>query len=256
MKIVVLGSGNVATNMSLAISKLNDTEIVQVFSQTEDHASELARRLNCDYVTDLSQICSDADIYLFSLKDVVLESAIQQVPANKGLWLHTSGSMPMDVFAGKTERYGVFYPLQTFTKSREISFKGVPLFIESHTKEDEEFLKEFANKLSGQVCLLSSERRRSMHLAAVFACNFTNHIYALSEQLLEKEGLPREYLLPLIDETAAKVHEMTALKAQTGPAIRYDENVINKHLDILADEPEMQNLYRILSQSIHNKAVK
>ncbi len=256
MKIVVLGSGNVATNISLAISKLKNTEIVQVFSQTEAHASELADRLNCGYVTDLSRIRTDADIYLFSLKDVVLESAIQQVPANNGLWLHTSGSMPMDVFAGKVERYGVLYPLQTFTKSREISFCGVPLFIESHTKEDEAFLTDFAQQLSGKVCLLSSERRRSMHLAAVFACNFTNHIYALSEQLLEKEGLPREYLLPLIDETAAKVHEMPALKAQTGPAIRYDENVINKHLDMLADEPEMQNLYRILSQSIHNKAIK
>ena len=256
MKIVILGSGNVATNISLAISKLKDTEIVQVFSQTEDHASELAGRLNCSYVTDLSQIRTDADIYLFSLKDVVLESVIQQVPSNKGLWLHTSGSMPMEVFAGKAERYGVLYPLQTFTKSREISFSGVPLFIESHTKEDEAFLKDFACELSGKVCLLSSERRRSMHLAAVFACNFTNHIYALSEQLLEKEGLPREYLLPLIDETAAKVHEMPALKAQTGPAIRYDENVINKHLDMLADEPDMQNLYRILSQSIHNKAIK
>lgn len=253
MKVVIIGSGNVATHLSLALASLEGIEICQVYSPTEAHAEILAERLNCDFVTDPTQIRKDADVYLFALKDQALETVIRAVPANNGLWLHTSGSMPMQVFAGYTERYGVLYPLQTFSKSREISFRGIPLFIECHREEDKNCLEELARRLSGKVCELSSEKRRSLHLAAVFACNFTNHIYALAEEILAKEGLSRDYLFPLIDETAAKVHELPAQEAQTGPAIRYDENIINKHLGMLADDPDVQTLYRLLSQSIHKK---
>lgn len=253
MKVVIVGSGNVATHLSLALASLEGIEICQVYSPTEAHAEILAERLNCDFVTNPTQIRKDADVYLFALKDQALETVIRAVPANNGLWLHTSGSMPMQVFAGYTERYGVLYPLQTFSKSREISFRGIPLFIECHREEDKNCLEELARRLSGKVCELSSEKRRSLHLAAVFACNFTNHIYALAEEILAKEGLSRDYLFPLIDETAAKVHELPAQEAQTGPAIRYDENIINKHLGMLADDPDVQTLYRLLSQSIHKK---
>lgn len=253
MKVVIVGSGNVATHLSLALASLEGIEICQVYSPTEAHAEILAERLNCDFVTDPTQIRKDADVYLFALKDQALETVIRAVPANNGLWLHTSGSMPMQVFAGYTERYGVLYPLQTFSKSREISFLGIPLFIECHREEDKNCLEELARRLSGKVCELSSEKRRSLHLAAVFACNFTNHIYALAEEILAKEGLSRDYLFPLIDETAAKVYELPAREAQTGPAIRYDENIINKHLGMLADDPDVQTLYRLLSQSIHKK---
>ena len=253
MKVVIVGSGNVATHLSLALASLEGIEICQVYSPTEAHAEILAERLNCDFVTNPTQIRKEADVYLFALKDQALETVIRAVPANNGLWLHTSGSMPMQVFAGYTERYGVLYPLQTFSKSREISFRGIPLFIECHREEDKNCLEELARRLSGKVCELSSEKRRSLHLAAVFACNFTNHIYALAEEILAKEGLSRDYLFPLIDETAAKVHELPAQEAQTGPAIRYDENIINKHLGMLADDPDVQTLYRLLSQSIHKK---
>lgn len=253
MKVVIVGSGNVATHLSLAMASLEGIEICQVYSFTEAHAEILAERLNCDFVTNPTQIRKDADVYLFALKDQALETVIRAVPANNGLWLHTSGSMPMQVFAGYTERYGVLYPLQTFSKSREISFQGIPLFIECHREEDKNCLEDLARRLSGKVCELSSEKRRSLHLAAVFACNFTNHIYALAEEILAKEGLSRDYLFPLIDETAAKVHELPAQEAQTGPAIRYDENIINKHLGMLADDPDVQTLYRLLSQSIHKK---
>lgn len=253
MKVVIVGSGNVATHLSLALASLEGIEICQVYSPTEAHAEILAERLNCDFVTNPTQIRKEADVYLFALKDQALETVIRAVPANNGLWLHTSGSMPMQVFAGYTERYGVLYPLQTFSKSREISFQGIPLFIECHREEDKNCLEDLARRLSGKVCELSSEKRRSLHLAAVFACNFTNHIYALAEEILAKEGLSRDYLFPLIDETAAKVHELPAQEAQTGPAIRYDENIINKHLGMLADDPDVQTLYRLLSQSIHKK---
>ena len=253
MKVVIVGSGNVATHLSLAMASLEGIEICQVYSPTEAHAEILAERLNCDFVTDPTQIRKDADVYLFALKDQALETVIRAVPANNGLWLHTSGSMPMQVFAGYTERYGVLYPLQTFSKSREISFQGIPLFIECHREEDKNCLEELARRLSGKVCELSSEKRRSLHLAAVFACNFTNHIYALAVKLLEEQDLPADVLLPLIDETAAKIHTMPPRVAQTGPAIRYDENVINKHLAMLGDS-DMRSIYRLISQSIHKEA--
>ena len=183
MKVVVVGSGNVATHLSLAMASLEGIEICQVYSFTEAHAQILAERLNCDFITDPTQIRKDADVYLFALKDQALEAVIRAVPANEGLWLHTSGSMPMEVFAGYTGRYGVLYPLQTFSKSRHISFKGIPLFIECHREEDKKLLEDLARRLSGKICELSSEKRRSLHLAAVFACNFTNHIYALAEEI-------------------------------------------------------------------------
>ena len=217
MKVVIVGSGNVATHLSLAMASLEGIEICQVYSPTEAHAEILAERLNCDFVTDPAQIRKDADVYLFALKDQALETVIRAVPANNGLWLHTSGSMPMQVFAGYTERYGVLYPLQTFSKSREISFQGIPLFIECHREEDKNCLEDLARRLSGKVCELSSEKRRSLHLAAVFACNFTNHIYALAEEILAKEGLSRDYLFPLIDETAAKVHELGSADRSGNP---------------------------------------
>ena len=141
MKGVIIGSGNVATHLSLALASLEGIEICQVYSPTEAHAEILAERLNCDFVTDPTQIRKDADVYLFALKDQALETVIRAVPANNGLWLHTSGSMPMQVFAGYTERYGVLYPLQTFSKSREISFQGIPLFIECHREEDKNCLE-------------------------------------------------------------------------------------------------------------------
>ena len=253
MKVVIVGSGNVATHLSLAMASLEGIEICQVYSPTEAHAQILAERLNCDFVTNPTQIRKDADVYLFALKDQALETVIRAVPANNGLWLHTSGSMPMQVFAGYTERYGVLYPLQTFSKSREISFRGIPLFIECHREEDKNYLEDLARRLSGKVCELSSEKRRSLHLAAVFACNFTNHIYALAVKLLEEQDIPADVLLPLIDETAAKIHTMPPRVAQTGPAIRYDENVINKHLAMLGDS-DMRSIYRLISQSIHKEA--
>ena len=157
----------------------------------------------------------------------------------------------MNIWEGKASRYGVFYPMQTFSKQREVDFRVVPFFIESNSSEDTELLKAIASVLSENVYEATSEQRRSLHLAAVFTCNFTNHMYALAAELLKMYDLPFNAMLPLIDETARKVHELEPKQAQTGPAVRYDENVINKHLEMLAGEPEMQELYRLVSESIH-----
>lgn len=252
MKVVFIGSGNLATHLSLAI-KGAGIEVVQVYSQTESHARLLANKLSCSYTTEPESIVVDADIYIFSVKDSALLDLIYKIPQNKGLWLHTAGSVPMGVFEGFNDRYGVLYPLQTFSKNRDIDFSIVPVFIESNSAGDEAYLLSFAGKLTRQVIPLSSEKRKHLHLAAVWACNFTNHMYLMASKILQEQSLSESFLLPLIDETAAKVHQLSAREAQTGPAIRYDENIIEKHIELLSD-PNMKELYRLVSRNIHKES--
>lgn len=252
MKIVFIGAGNLATRLSLAMQRVG-MQIGQVYSHTEASARQLATRLGCPWTNDFSALQEDGDLYVFSLKDTVLSDVISKVKPNNGMWVHTAGSMPMSVFEGYAQRFGVLYPLQTFSKGRNVNFDVIPIFLEANTDKNADYLKNIASALSENVRFMSSEKRRSLHLAAVFACNFTNHIYTLSYKLLENESIPADVLLPLIDETVSKIHSMPPAAAQTGPAIRYDENVINKHLAML-DDPDMQAIYRLLSQSIHKEA--
>jgi predicted short-subunit dehydrogenase-like oxidoreductase (DUF2520 family) len=150
----------------------------------------------------------------------------------------------------------VLYPLQTFSKKRKVSFQSIPLFIEARHSEDEALLTEIASTLSNKVMRLSSEKRKHLHLAAVFACNFANHLYAIASEILEQECLERDLLLPLIRETASKVEDLHPQEAQTGPAIRQDESGMEKHLEMLAGQPHLQELYRQLSASIRETAEK
>ena len=252
MRIVFIGAGNLATHLSLAMQNAG-LDIVQVYSHTLGHARELAALLGCDFTNSMESIVGDADLYLFSVKDSVLPGLLKQLPRNKALWVHTAGSLPMDILSPFTSRYGVFYPLQTFSKNREVDFHIVPVFIEANSLQDESLLKSMAEKLTQKVVPLSSEKREHLHLAAVWACNFSNHMYLMASKLLQEQGLPQDLLLPLIDETAAKVHSLSAREAQTGPAIRYDENIIKKHIELLSD-PDMKELYRLISQNIHKES--
>lgn len=250
--VVFIGAGNLATNLAKALYQ-NGFRIVQVYSRTKEAACALAQAIEAEYTTELSEVSRDARLYIVSLKDAAFVELLPEIVAGKedALLVHTAGSIPMSIWEGKTSRYGVFYPMQTFSKQREVDFRTIPFFIESNSSEDTELLKAIASVLSEKVYEATSEQRRSLHLAAVFTCNFTNHMYALAAELLKKYNLPFDVMLPLIDETARKVHELEPKQAQTGPAVRYDENVINKHLEMLADEPEMQELYQLVSENIH-----
>ena len=195
--------------------------------------------IDAKYTTQLHELKSDADLYIISLKDTAFVQLIGDICKDKNsnaLFVHTAGSIPMSIWEGYTNNYGVFYPLQTFSKLREVDFKEIPFFIEASSTENCNLLKEIAHTISDKVYDATSEQRKSLHLAAVFTCNFTNHMYAIAAELLEKYNLPFETMLPLIDETARKVHELTPRQAQTGPAIRYDEQVINNHLQMLHDD--------------------
>lgn len=179
MKIVFVGAGNLATRLSLAMQRVG-MQMGQVYSHTEESARQLAAQLGCPWTNDLSVLQADADLYVFSLKDTALQEVISKVKSNNGMWIHTAGSMPMSVFEGYAGRFGVLYPLQTFSKGRNVNFEVIPFFIEANTEKDADYLKNIASALSENVRFMSSEKRRSLHLAAVFACNFTNHIYTLS----------------------------------------------------------------------------
>jgi predicted short-subunit dehydrogenase-like oxidoreductase (DUF2520 family) len=164
--------------------------------------------------------------------------------------------MPLSVFEGLSMHYGVFYPMQTFSKERQVDFLPIPVFLEASDDATLSLARTLAESISHHVYVLSSEDRKFLHLSAVFACNFANHCYALSAELLEKHGIPFDVMLPLIDETARKVHELHPLDAQTGPAVRYDENVIRMQSSLLSDSPALQEIYNLLSLNIHRKAKK
>ncbi len=252
MKVVFIGAGNVATRLSLEMQRVG-LQVEQIYSQTEASAASLAQKLGCSWTIHTDQIIDHADLYVFSLKDTVLESVIRSVAPNKGLWVHTAGSMPLTVFEGHVERYGVLYPLQTFSKERTVNFDVIPFFLETSREEDAGYLKNIALALSEDVRFLSSEQRSRLHLAAVFVCNFSNHMFALGSKIVEEYHIDPAVLLPLIDETTAKIHTMSPQQAQTGPAVRYDKNVIERHLSLLNDE-NMKTIYQIISQSIYKEA--
>ena len=250
MKAVFVGAGNLATNLGMSLMA-NGVDVVQVYSRTEDSASALSEKLKCAHTTDIDEVISDADIYFISVKDSVLESLASRLLHGREdrLFVHTSGSMPMSALPFCHR--GVFYPMQTFSKSKIVDFSNIPVFIEADDSEDLNKLDALAHKLSSSVYVLDSSRRRYLHLSAVFCCNFVNHCYAVSEDILKSCGVPFDVMLPLIDETSAKVHTINPKDAQTGPAVRYDENVIAKHLDLLSDKPVFQDIYRLMSDSIH-----
>ena len=272
MQIVFLGSGNLATNLSLALKAAGE-EIIQIFSRTKENAQALADKLHCASCTSINEIRTDADVYIFSVKDDALPSLIEQLsqhlnsPSGVGggdhnpILLHTAGSVPMSVFPETmhyelcTMNYGVLYPMQTFSKDRSVNFREIPCFIEASDNNTLEEIKTLASKISDHVMEMSSEKRRKLHLAAVFACNMTNHCYRLAEKVLEEEGIDFSLYLPLIQETANKVKELSPRKAQTGPMVRYDKTIMDAQIALINDERTRQ-IYRLMADSIHEDSAK
>jgi predicted short-subunit dehydrogenase-like oxidoreductase (DUF2520 family) len=253
IKVIFLGAGNVATRLSAAMRNAGFS-IVQVFSRTEESACVLGEKLSCDFTAETEQIRPDADVYVFSIKDDALPDIIAKTPANGGLWIHTAGSVPADVFEGYAERYGVIYPLQTLSKNRETDFRRIPLFVEGSSGVCEKEILHIAERISGDVRPMDSGKRKYLHIAAVFACNFSNHMCHIATRILEEQGIDRHVLLPLINETANRLHAMHPAVAQTGPAIRYDLGVINRHLAMLEHDPAIRSLYGLISKNIKSSS--
>jgi predicted short-subunit dehydrogenase-like oxidoreductase (DUF2520 family) len=256
MTIVQIGAGNVGVHLAKALHA-HGLRIRQVYSRTAAAASQLAAAVGAEYTVSLAEVVADADLYIVSLTDMALVELIPQLAARKeGLIVHTAGTIPMAVWEGAARRHGVLYPLQSFSKRRAVDFREIPFFIEANSEEDTQLLRRLAQRLSDKVFEANSAQRQRLHLAAVFASNFTNHLYALAATLLKRQEIPFDYLLPLIDETARKVHELSPLEAQTGPAARGDSVVMAKQLALLADDPNLQRLYKLMSESIYKSKVK
>ena len=254
MKIVLIGAGNLATNLGKALQGA-EHEIMQVWSRTEASAQALATVLKCPYTTDVKDVVKCADVFIVAVKDSVMPSLATSLKEGREgqLFVHTAGSMPMDILP--FDRRGVLYPMQTFSKHKVVDFSVIPCFIEASDESDEALLTTLSKTISDTVCALDSENRKYLHLAAVFCCNFANHCFAMGERLLQEHGnLPFSVMLPLIEETAAKLYSLSPREAQTGPAVRWDENVIDKHLQLLAEKPDMQKIYELMSKSIHGES--
>lgn len=252
MKIVLVGAGNLATNLGKALKRAGH-EIVQVYSRTEESAAALAESLQCPYTTALDEVADGGDTYIISVKDSALQAVAEKIAGGHPdrLVVHTAGSMPMEAIP--SQRRGVFYPMQTFSKRREVDFRSIPCFVEASQEDDSRVLMGLARSVSDVVHELSSENRKYLHLAAVFCCNFANRCFAVGEKLLREHGdVPFSVMLPLIDETARKVHSLSPREAQTGPAVRWDTNVIDKHLALLSPTPDLQDVYELLSKGIHD----
>jgi len=247
-RIVLIGAGNLATQLGKAL-KRSGLDVVQVYSRTKEAAKALADVLECKFTTSLDEL-QPCDLCVVSVKDDALESVLRQIRIRTTV-VHTAGSIPMELLSRYFKDFGVFYPLQTFSKQREVDFSTIPICLEASSEVVLEDLKDLAGKLSSCVQTIHSDERRLLHLAAVFTCNFVNHCYQIGDAMLEERGLSFDLMKPLIQETSQKIMDMKPIDAQTGPAVRMDETIMNKHLELLADHPERKNIYQLLSESIY-----
>lgn len=255
-RVVLIGAGNVAHHLAPALLKAG-MNLCQIYSRSMESARELGMKTGITYTADLFAVYPDADIYIFCISDDALLPIFKGLRINnKALVLHTSGSMPMNLFQPYRERFGVLYPLQSFTKKRDLDFKEIPLCIEASTPAVLKEVRELAEALALKVKEIDSEKRKHLHLAAVFANNFTNHLYGIAGKILEKEGLDFDMLRPLIFETAHKVMLITPENAQTGPARRGDESILSMHKNLLKTNKKLQNIYALMSDSIREANVK
>jgi predicted short-subunit dehydrogenase-like oxidoreductase (DUF2520 family) len=256
-KITMIGAGNVATHLALAL-RAKGFEILQVYSRTEESASRLATLTDASYTTNPDEISSESGLNIISVSDNAIEEILEKVSFGSSLVVHTSGSIPMKVFKNKVLNYGVLYPLQTFSKERQLNYSDIPLCIEANSSANLEVLNHISTVLSKRVVFMTSQKRLSLHLAAVIACNFSNHLYTLAKSVLDEKGLSFDLLTPLIMETTGKAIEFGPEAVQTGPAIRNDVNVIEKHLELLSFSPELKEIYLQLSKNIretHSKNI-
>jgi len=248
-KIVIIGAGNVATQLGLALKKSKQT-ILQVYSKHQASSNNLAKLLKCEYTNAPGKINITADIYIIAVNDDAISTVVKQLKLNNKIVVHTSGSVEMELLKSASKNYGVFYPLQTFSKNNKTNFETIPICIEASNKATLTTLLLLAKSISSNVQKINSEQRKVIHLAAVFACNFSNHLYTIASTILTSTNLSLNILKPLIEETANKIKNNSPAEMQTGPAMRDDKKTMDKHLKMLSDKKEYQKLYKLMSKSI------
>ena len=252
MTINFIGSGNLAWHLSKALQKAGYT-IGQIVSNTVENSRLLAEKLDCNYTNDLEKT-EKADLFIISVSDIALpkicDNKILKKIINNSSVVHTAGSINVNILKGLSDSYGVFYPLQTFSKQKTVSFKNIPVCIEANNNKLLSNLQNIASNITNDVRFINSTQREIIHLSAVFACNFTNYMYAVSEKILQDKNVDFDILLPLIKETYEKAIANSPAKVQTGPAKRNDKNIIQKHEYLLEEYPNFKDIYTLLSKNI------
>ncbi|OCB76133.1 Rossmann-like and DUF2520 domain-containing protein [Flavobacterium crassostreae] len=255
IKVIIIGSGNVAQHLINAFQTTQNSghpiELVQVYARNKETLLHLVapNKITTNY-SDLQE----AHLYILAVSDDALPEVSNALPFSNRLVAHTSGSAPITVLNDRNKR-AVFYPLQTFTKNKAITFKTIPICLETENSADFETVKQIASLLSDQAIAINSQQRKALHVAAVFANNFTNHLYQLANAICQEHQVPFGILEPLIQETAQKIQHITPQQAQTGPAKRKDATTIEAHLEFLTDQNQ-QNIYTLLTQSIQKNGKK
>lgn len=253
-RIVLLGAGRLASHLLYALIRQPEAgQVVQIYSRSQASLDSLLAEAGLDLAqtTDLGQLYADADIYLFALTDTALTEVWTALEGQtSGLWVHTSGATSLEACLQHHPRAAVLYPLQTFSRERAAQGSYFPFYIEASDAEALSHVRQLAELLGQEVHEASSQQRLILHLGAVLACNFSNYLILEAEELLQRHGLPTKALLPLLDELLHKLHQLPARSALTGPAARGDLATLARHEALLADEPQLQQLYHSLSQRI------
>jgi len=252
-RISLVGAGNVGYNFGLAFKQAGYL-IHEVYSRSEKTAKSLSDRLNCNSITSLEDLDPSADLYVIAVNDDALPMVLDEFTFKDKLIVHTSGATSIEIFSSRAfENYGIFYPVQSFSKEDTESLAPIPICVEAEKKENKELLMSFARSLSMKVYDLDSEKRKALHVAAVFANNFSNHMYAIAEEILAEDQIDFEIIRPLIETTASKIKVKRPADIQTGPAVRNDQKIIKKHLAHLEKHSNYQKLYQEITDSIIRK---
>ena len=243
------GAGKVAESLCRELFHAG-FKIDKIVSQAESSGKFLADTCNAEWSDNL--IFPDSTgVIIVAVPDHRLKNVLSDIICSPGaLVAHTAGSMGLDIFPEHISHKGIFYPLQTFSKSRKVSFTGLPFLLESSDDESSVILNTLVESVSGKAYFVDTDHRRLLHLAAVFVCNFTNHMLTVGKDVVFKAGFPFEILTPLINETISKAFDSGPENSQTGPAVRHDQNTIEKHLKLLSYSPELQRMYSDMTQAI------
>ena len=247
-KIAIVGSGNIAFHLSAIFTKRSIT-VSCIASRNKINANEIASRINAK-VCDIEALDKSVDLVIIAVSDDAIEEVINKIPKGDFIVAHTTGSVSMKVFKNKFDKYGVFYPLQSFLKSRKVDFSNIPILVEANTEKTNQKLAELGMRISDKVEIMDSEKRKMLHLSAVIINNFVNFLASKSYGFLEENNIDSSLLQPLMLETVNRLNNNSPHEMQTGPAKRNDEKTIKKHIDQLKSNPKLQSLYKQLSKQI------
>lgn len=244
MDIVIIGSGNVAYHIAAAL-QTSGQSVKQLFARNTEELSLISNKLSIPFN---NENLKDADLYIICVSDSAIQEVSKRITNPNALVVHTSGSMPKEILEGNY-RKGSWYPLQTFSKNKNLNYSEIPFFIETESEADLKLLWDMTLKISDKIQESTFEKRKYIHLTAVFACNFVNHLFARAKEISDEQNIPFDYFIPLIDETVDKINYLEPKKAQTGPAVRNDQRILELHEQLLTD-PEKLAIYQTMNQSI------